>query len=354
MALSSRKKLAFALVAFALVALVLEGGIRVREKILYGTFARAGTTIYAPSQDKATGHTLRAGVEISGTRMQLRTNKRGFRGHDIAIPKPKGTVRVVCIGGSTTFDILAKSDDETWPARLEKKLRAKDPSFEVVNAGVAGNTIDSFLAAETWQSIQEVEPDVVIAYFATNEISHEAQVRFQVKQSEESRVGSKALETITDWSLFAYKVWLFVDTWKKPPEREGIHDLPDEASRSFEEKLHELVLRTRALGAKPVLLSFALRWRADQPLEKRRELAAGAFSIFPGLSLEGIERAFHGYNDAIARVAAKDGCPLVPVAETLSGDPTLFGDFVHFSPDGSERMSELVAAHLDRAGLLHH
>jgi lysophospholipase L1-like esterase len=294
-------------------------------------------------------------------------------------------VRIVCVGASTTFDILAKSDDATWPAQLERRLQAKHPEVEVVNTGVPGRTIDYYLAPAAWQEIASLSPDVIVVYFATNEISHEAQARFDVARLQCTQcpfevakgegeppascprcgaplvlhdprrapeAAGRALKAITDWSLFAYKVWLAAQTTKPGPEHVGAHELPAEAASAFEQKLRELVSRTRAVGAKPALGTFALRWRSEQPLEQKRDLAKGAFGIYVGLSLEGIDRAFEGYNGAIRRVARDDHDVVLPLSEELSGKPELFGDFLHFSAAGSERVAEIVGRELEESGAL--
>jgi hypothetical protein len=193
-----------------------------------------------------------------------------------------------------------------------------------------------------------LQPDLFVNYFATNEISRDARTRFAVASGGEGpSAASKALKALTDWSLFLYKVRLAFDAMNPPPESEGTHALPDEATLGFETKLSELVDREKALGAKVALATFALRWRADQPVETKRKLARGCYSIYPGLSLDGIDRAFVAYNDAIARVALQKGCVVVPVAPALSGNESLFGDFVHFSSEGSQRMAQVVAQALD-------
>lgn len=379
---SRRRKLVFAAAVWLLVAGALEGGIRVREWIVYGTFRRAGQALYRKTEGG--GVELKPNTDITGTDMQVHVNALQFRGHEVVVPKPAGTVRVVCVGGSTTFDILARTDEATWPAQLERRLRAKHPRVEVVNAGVAGYTIDSYLEPGMWKRIAALEPDVVLGYFATNEVAEEARRRFDVKwlhcpssdfeqrrgdpPSPEAcpRCGQKlevrdeatppllerTVKAITDWSLFAYKVQLFVMLFRKAPAVSGDHELPASAAATFEQKLRELVRRTKALGARPALGTFALRWRADQPAEKQRELAAGAFPIYVGLSLEGIDHAFEAYNAAIARVARGEGGVLVPVASALSGESELFGDFVHFSEAGSTRMAVTVEQSLESSGVL--
>ena len=77
-------------------------------------------------------------------------NARGQRVtnvRDVEVPKPEGTYRVVCEGGSTTFDLLAPDDAATWPARLGAFLK---PRADVVNAGFPGWTsLESLVSLET-------------------------------------------------------------------------------------------------------------------------------------------------------------------------------------------------------------
>jgi lysophospholipase L1-like esterase len=350
---SWRRKLAFSLLPTVLFFVACELGVRIREKWLYGSFSRAGQDLYKKKKDGPPG--LAKNLHVDGAKMKVDTNSLGFRGPEIALSKPAKTVRIVCIGASTTFDIFAKSNDATWPARLQKKLREKHPEVEVVNAAVAGYTIESYLEnADNWDGVAALSPDVIVGYFATNEISHEAQGLYKLATPEPTLL-QRAAETITGWSLFAYKVWLFDETYlRKPVEHEGQHELPESCALDFEKKLHELARRTKALNAKLALGTFALRWRADQPPEVKRQGAAGSFNVYVGLSIDGIDKAFRSYNEAIARVAKSEGGVLIPAAEELSGDSRLFGDSVHFSEDGagSERMATIVARELEAAGVV--
>jgi lysophospholipase L1-like esterase len=74
-------------------------------------------------------------------------NSQGFRGPEIAVPKPLNTVRIVCLGDSTTFNDNATTDGHTYPAQMERLLRehyagqsAGAPRIEVISAGVPGYT----------------------------------------------------------------------------------------------------------------------------------------------------------------------------------------------------------------------
>jgi hypothetical protein len=70
---------------------------------------------------------------VGGERFRVEVNSLGFRTHEFAVPKPPGLLRVVCIGGSTT--VAGRTNDETYPAHLERMLRARHPglTIEVLN-----------------------------------------------------------------------------------------------------------------------------------------------------------------------------------------------------------------------------
>ncbi len=373
--LSRRKKLVFGAIATLGVLSLLEGAVRVREKVLYGTFARAGTGLYrppanAPAVVTITGagvssgtavklHRLQPGTDIQGARMQVHVSSLGLRGREVERPKPAGTTRVLCLGGSTTFDIYAVSDDVTWPALLEARLGKTHPRVEVVNGGVSGREAAEDLAPEVFELTRSLEPDVVVLYHATNDVTaacNRLAGRIKFATSADGGQGypaTRVVRAITDGSLLAYKVWLVTQSFTDPPETAGpASDLPDEDVAAFEATLRELVKRLQGIGARVALGTFALRWRADQPPEVQRRLARGASDRYPALSLEGINRTFRRYNDAIARVASDTGAILVPIADRLSGEERFFGDVMHTTREGSERLAEVVADGLEGAGAL--
>ncbi len=65
----------------------------------------------------------------------VRINSLGFRGDEPA--EGEYGFRVACLGGSNTFG-ASVSDHETWPARLQERLRVDHPDAEVFNLGVEG------------------------------------------------------------------------------------------------------------------------------------------------------------------------------------------------------------------------
>ena len=96
---------------------------------------------------------------------KFRINEAGFKNSDeISKEKPANIVRIVCLGGSTTFD-GEHGDAGTYPGKLEKILSEKYPNriFCVINAGVP-----SYTALENMIDLQirvlDYDPDIIIYY----------------------------------------------------------------------------------------------------------------------------------------------------------------------------------------------
>jgi lysophospholipase L1-like esterase len=100
----------------------------------------------------------------------LTINSLGFRGPEIATPKPPGTFRIVVIGDSVTMG-WGVGDGETYPAQLESLLRARFPGrrLEVANLGVGGyDTRQEVTLLE--RNVERLQPDVVLVGFYSNDV----------------------------------------------------------------------------------------------------------------------------------------------------------------------------------------
>lgn len=100
----------------------------------------------------------------------ITVNSLGFRGKEVAIPKPPGRFRVVVIGDSLTLG-WSVQDDETYAARLESLLRQRTAGrdVDVVNLGVGGYNTRQ---AVTWLSRHSarLQPDLVLVGFYSNDV----------------------------------------------------------------------------------------------------------------------------------------------------------------------------------------
>jgi hypothetical protein len=109
--------------------------------------------VYRPETDR-----------VYETRYSL--NSLGFRTPQRPFEKPAGVKRIVTLGGSTTFDGF--TDAETWPARLEARLRARGFNVEVINLGVDMAASPTSLIDLEFIGLQ-YRPDLVISYDGVND-----------------------------------------------------------------------------------------------------------------------------------------------------------------------------------------
>lgn len=97
-------------------------------------------------------------------------NTLGYRGDEIAVPKPAGVFRIVSLGDSVTYGI-SNSVEETYSYRLQQVLRGEYgyANVEVVNGGVTGYTSWNTLVTLALRVVQ-LQPDLVIVYEGGNDI----------------------------------------------------------------------------------------------------------------------------------------------------------------------------------------
>lgn len=172
--LSARKKAAFAAVAVVVAVLGAEGLLR----LLGYPKGLARSFSHVWNHDAASLARL-PGLFQPGARRRIAFppqlaydatfNGLGLRGPEVAPTRPAGTVRVLALGDSVTFGYHV-ADDETWPAHLDARLRARGVRAEVVNGGCGHFTI-----TDERQYLEErllsLEPSVVVLQFCNNDVT---------------------------------------------------------------------------------------------------------------------------------------------------------------------------------------
>jgi lysophospholipase L1-like esterase len=296
----------------------------------------------------------RANAVLSVPGHEVHLNALGQRGPDPAMPKPPGTFRIVCEGGSTTFDLLAPDDAHTWPFLLRGKLAAR--GGDVVNSGFPGwTTVESLVSFELRDV--DLSPDLVVVFAGVNDLQPAGHVPFtkdytlghadllprvlgvaSVPLSVASR--SLFMESLLDAvhrSAASPEGWAPAWRWKGGARKD---DIPDEAAAVFARNLLSTVGAARAHGARTLLVAQAAR------LRKGKEKADGEYleSWAPGLTPTGFQRALARYAVAARSVADRSGASFLdPFASGAFGDED-YADPFHFSTAGSERFAALLAA----------
>src|SRR5688572_15098878 len=169
--LGTGKKLVFSTVLIVALLVVCEAAVRVRAWMRYGSISASVRDPMLMYDRDADLYVPRPGYEMEGGRINIKINSLGFRGDEFTREKPPNTIRIVCLGASTTFNTEVSSNHATWPHRLQEKLQAAYPGvrIEVINAAVGG-----YVAADSLKNLRHrvlpLDPDLVIYYEANNEI----------------------------------------------------------------------------------------------------------------------------------------------------------------------------------------
>ena len=83
-----------------------------------------------------------------------------------AQPKKKIEATIVAVGDSLT-EGLGLAEESAYPAVLEKKLRGQGYEYQVINAGISGETSSGTLSRIKW--VLTLKPDIVILVIGAND-----------------------------------------------------------------------------------------------------------------------------------------------------------------------------------------
>lgn len=332
-------------VGLLMVAAAAEGAVRLRQWIKTGT-SSSYSQMYRT--DEAIGlRVLNPGFKTAA----ISINAQGFRGPDIATPKPKGVVRIAFLGASTTFCAEVTADDKVWPSIVVDRLRQQFPgtAFDFVNGGVPGYTVASS-RKNLLHRIAPLQPDIVVIYHATNDFSGEVRERAVA-----AGIAGAADSGRQSWLERHSLLWeLVVKNLRVIRAQSALaHDqskrLYVDASllgTSFEHNLRSLLREAGATSTRVVVATFSTRLRSDQPHEVQQQAAVSANVYMPFMSVDGLLAGYRRYNELISQAARAEGALLIDGEDRIPGDAKHFVDTVHFSDAGSLAMANRVVESL--------
>jgi hypothetical protein len=154
------------LISILLTVVLLEAGTRIlRPAVSYEVWRRGSLRyIYNPDWHWS----LRPGEYIA-PQGSVVINAQGLRGPTVDPKKPDGVLRVVCLGGSSTFNYGA-AGERTWPVRLGESLsRGLGRPVEIVNGGTPGYS--AYQSSKRFEhQFAAWQPDLVIIYHMWNDL----------------------------------------------------------------------------------------------------------------------------------------------------------------------------------------
>lgn len=276
--------------------------------------------------------------------IHVRINNLGFRGEDTGYPKPSGTIRVVCLGGSTTFGSV--SDGLTWPERLEEELgrRFPGPRFEVLNLGTDAGVSHSDLINLAFHGVH-FQPDLVILYQGANDMTNWGYDNFRPDYSH-SIHPLEGLPTSTKLSLAVPRVvWKsYLVCWAATTLRRYTGIAPSLRSATMDQK-----------AARDTVDPIDNSWAFFSNVRSMRAVARenGAGFLAATFHVFNPDSTTVRFNRRMRELCAREGIPMVDVDQAIPHqDRTLQVDGMHFSPRGEVLMAATMAGAIVGQGLL--
>lgn len=328
-----------------LLLMLIELGLQVRSQIRTGQSAfslLSGKTIYR--HDAETGlRLLRPSAEIRGSRSTMRTNRYGLRGPDFPPAPEPGEMRIAVLGSSAVMGTYASDDQHTSSAGLERILRGEGRDVRVINAGVAGLTIDDQRTLLE-RRLLSLGLDALVWIPGANDITCRS------VESDSADVGARlAVPSLPRWLLLP-DLLIKNTAWLRPRNVSGHTSLRPHADYdALAASLRDGVMVAGRAGL-PVMLVISPRafdaGMSDGELERR---AAGALGFRPCYTARQFAEAIARFDKEVLGVTASEsGAALLDARSAVGMDPRFFGDSTHLSDEGEERMARVLASGLER------
>ncbi|MHC4800163.1 MAG: SGNH/GDSL hydrolase family protein, partial [Planctomycetota bacterium] len=290
-------------------------------------------------------------------------NSYGMRGKDFDPVKPAGAFRIVAIGASTTYGV-ANSDQDTYPAQLERTIRENGyENVEVLNAGVTGyTTTETFI--NFYLTVLDLAPDMIILYQARNDVFPQA-FNGYTPDSQHYRKADYSFSSTNYLHKYLFRVshlFMWVATkrgglfgWSerdenphygtvnfenRPTNSELIDNLSnDRGLNTYKKNVESIVLLARENGVKVVLSTYAFL---------KEKYASGIIESDEAI-LPVIEEQIGKANEILKRIAAERRLTLVDTAGDLAASLDDFlVDGCHFNDEGQLARAALIFEHIEQ------
>jgi lysophospholipase L1-like esterase len=284
----------------------------------------------------------------NGTRAVF--NSMGYRGPLVSIEKPKGTYRIILLGGSTTFG-YGVDDNATIDEYMRRLLRERwrYGCFEVVNLALGG--YDSYQDYERMRvDGTKLTPDLVVINSGINDVRNAQYPELSYPPDPRTLIWESAMRRMRDESKHGRSLWTLalhysylarlpayaVELWG---QRQGLHAIQvAEAHGSAVDYFEINVVRTTELALKAgaaVILSIppsalSTRHKPSDPPEK-------SYWIKDAGTTEAYRRRLGARMAEIARRQSASGQRVSSVSHGLP--PEQFLDDAHLTSVGNETVA---------------
>ncbi|MDP3920822.1 MAG: SGNH/GDSL hydrolase family protein [Candidatus Omnitrophota bacterium] len=274
------------------------------------------------------------------------TNTQGFRGQEVPLRKDTNEVRILCVGGSTAVDQATFA--ESWPGRLEAKLSAAYPDKKItVLVQAVGSWFSSDNLVFYALRAQDYNFDIVLIYDGWNDLTPSMSKNFRTDYSHSRGRPESALRFLNRLKRLHERFPLLLQTntyrllWgityriEMPRFNNGMfrdRGSPSHGIRgadTFERNIRTIATLAASQGSRVLYVSHV-------------DLATPKY-------MESLDSWLQHRNHLENIRAAKEAVESLPgglffdLAAVFPQDEHYFTDRIHFTGEGSEIVSDLIA-----------
>lgn len=302
---------------------------------------------------------------ISGKGIK-QTNKQGYRNErDIGLPAPD-TLRILTLGGSTTYGYLLDGPGDAWSAQLEKSLNARLGNtqykrVEVVNGGLNFATSAELLSHYLFRD-RYLQSKIVILHTGENDIVpllfddyNPEYTHFRPgwqPQIHSLRGGERRFVKQSNIIKILYAHWLndglalpYINKQSKPidsPEDFYIENVKKNQPVGFERNLDLLIRNIIADGAKPVLVSPVMP--SEKQFNELKGESAQRASVIKNMQKAG-RIGLEKDKEVLRKLSKQYHIPLIQI-EPDQIPTEYFLDHIHLSKEGEAIKAAAITSHI--------
>ena len=302
---------------------------------------------------------VKTDTDQHGGLFKVTMNKHGFRGKSHAIAKGPGDVRIVTLGGSSTFG-YGNRDNETYPQVMEDLLNKSGAGarYEVINLGIPHMRSDNIRSLFYAEALV-LKPDIVTYYEGMNDTVSMTGVRgaivdVAVKGTKENPLLKRLVDVyavLRDKSvlvlllenvMITFEGRLFTDS--------DLKDQLDGKSATFITNLSEIKSECARRGilfvvANQQAKSLAYNDEEIKGLTYHEEVDRIAIKLQEkGVTVWEMRFLVHAsLMETLRKWADKENIPFVDVIEAMDNDRDCLTSWVHLNPKGNRIIARALA-----------
>ena len=303
---------------------------------------------------------------INGTVVHTK-NSLGFRGQEP--PKDWSKHLTVLAAGGSTTECFFLNDGKDWPIQMQQRLQTELPGLWVNNAGLNGHStfghqvlLDDYLV--------KLHPTVILFLIGINDVGKDQMDGFDTTILKNVHLGDawwkdwgRTLANNSEVISLVQLISRGIKTQKlnfhdnvhvpvRPADTLNISAVQIQATvqaakphlPAFHERVLKLVTTCRQAGIEPMLITQPLV--VGFGIDPITQTNLAKFKLHDTENGELIWKRLEAYNDITRSVAVIQGVHLIDLAREMPKNSLFYYDEMHFTPEGADKVSEILAADL--------